>query len=156
METCKYQRTVHRYADGETTPEEARALEAHLKTCASCEALMTDLNKIRLMVTAMTPVRPEPGFFDDVRRRAATLADRRQSVSEWFAVEVWSRRLVPIAACLCIMLGSIAFVTYRNSETAAAQAETPTYVSYALGEADQAVLTGSSDTSLQSFYQTMK
>jgi anti-sigma factor RsiW len=44
--TCEQTNQVHRYHDGDLSPEQQAALEAHLQVCAECRDLLADLREL--------------------------------------------------------------------------------------------------------------
>ena len=62
--------------DGELTPAEQMAAEAHLTGCPACRADLAVTTSMRALVRALPPVEPSPGFLDAMvqshrRRRPA-------------------------------------------------------------------------------------
>ncbi len=73
---------LHAYADGELDGGEARAVEAHLETCAACRADLARIRELKAAVKRVDWGRVAPqGLADGIRRRVA--ADRARRTAIW-------------------------------------------------------------------------
>ena len=69
-----YHESMQAVLDGDLAPADRRALEAHLATCASCQAAWTSLSSVQRLFKAAPLAAPRPGFNG---RFQARLAQRR-------------------------------------------------------------------------------
>ncbi len=68
---------LHAYADGELDADEARAVEAHLETCADCRAELAQIRALKsaLRTLDFSEMAPE-GLSGDIQRRVAQARQR--------------------------------------------------------------------------------
>ncbi len=102
---------------GELAPEEARALEAHLATCAGCRARAADLAATEGLVSeallAQANARDFAPFVDEVMARIGAGAPGRRGVLAWL-----ERHRRAVAATLAPALAALAVIVYlRLSST---------------------------------------
>lgn len=87
--------------DGELSEDEARELEEHLKTCASCRKLMAELTEMESGLESLCAEPPEtlaPGVMRAIRaEKAEKQKKRRPHVTTW---------LIAGAAALALALGA--------------------------------------------------
>src|SRR5687768_2213614 len=57
------------YLEGELSPGERRAVEAHLASCLRCTALVRDLDAIRADAGALPELSPSRDLWDGIARR---------------------------------------------------------------------------------------
>jgi anti-sigma factor RsiW len=99
-DACReFESSIARAADETLGAGEQAALDAHLRTCAACQAALADQRAVRAVLAARPVLRAQPGFADRVT--AAIDADR-----SWLGrldFRVWTWRLVPVAAALMLV-----------------------------------------------------
>lgn len=87
--------------DGELTEDEARELDAHLKTCASCRKLMAELTELENGLESLDAEAPEtlaPGVMRAIRAEKKQAQRRRKPhITAWF---------IAGAAALALLLGA--------------------------------------------------
>lgn len=82
---------LHAYADGELDAAEAKAVEAHLETCAACRAELAGIRELKAALRTLdfSEVAPD-GLAAVIRRRVAAARNRT----------VWASAGALLAACL--------------------------------------------------------
>jgi len=61
------------YLEGEASPAEARAVEEHLKTCASCRELAGAMRTVELRLSGLRGIEPRPDFTQAVMSSVAVM-----------------------------------------------------------------------------------
>ncbi len=101
---------------GELAPEEARALEAHVATCAACRARAADLAATEGLVSeallAQANARDFTPFVDEVMARIGAGAPERRGVLGW----IGRHRRRALAAALAPALAALAVIVYVRVE----------------------------------------
>jgi anti-sigma factor RsiW len=97
--------------------QDQAALTAHLATCAACAEALADQQAMRqaLVTLAATPQSTYVGTRVMAELRAARPATTWLDSLDW---QRWTWRLVPVAAALAIVVGSVAQTTASESVTA--------------------------------------
>ena len=99
--------------DGAIAPADRRALEAHLATCASCQATWASLSSVQRLFKAAPMAAPRPGFNG---RFQARLAQRRQRPPAIWGALALGLGAVAISA-LVVPLGlGVIFSTVRVAQ----------------------------------------
>lgn len=113
---------LSRYVDGELSVDEARAVEVHLATCASCDAELRAMRGVAgLLDDAVTTVQP-PSLFDDAIMRE--IRSRRQSpLLRWwrshiivaprpspYTIAIGGRIAVALACLIAFYLASLTYL----------------------------------------------
>jgi anti-sigma factor RsiW len=70
--------TLSDYLDGELAPAERAAVDAHLKECASCAAVLNDLKHVVVRAQTLEPRNPNADLWPGVRTRIAAIAQPRR------------------------------------------------------------------------------
>ncbi len=100
---------------GELAPEEARALEAHVATCAACRARAADLAATEGLVSeallAQANARDFAPFVDEVMARIGAGAPERPGLFAWLG-----RHRRALAATLAPALAALAVIVYVRVE----------------------------------------
>lgn len=96
------------YVDGGVTPEEHRAVAAHLATCASCAKVVRGYDSVRALVRSAVPVEPEPWFAE---RMESMVAGEEEEVERWSGPERVAARTV--FALAVIVLGLTLATAFR-------------------------------------------
>jgi len=115
MGNCEQMRRVGAYHDGELSPEEQSAFEAHVAGCAVCAAELKQLRSLSCLLTGAEL----PGVPAEVLQRLRE-APRR---SERTFVR-WAEVLMAAAAIILVVCASWTFAAVGQG-TAATGAETP-------------------------------
>lgn len=97
------------YLDGGVTPEEHRAVAAHLATCASCARVVQGHNAVRDLLRSAAPVEPEPWFAE---RMESMVAGEEDEVERWSGPERVAARAV--FALAVIVLGMTLATAFRQ------------------------------------------
>jgi anti-sigma factor RsiW len=102
---------------GELSAQEQAALTAHLATCAACAESLADQQAMRqaLVTLADTPQSTYVGTRVMAELRAARPAATWLDSLDW---QRWTWRLVPVAAALAIVVGSVAQTTATEAVVA--------------------------------------
>ena len=87
------------YIDGMLSPEALPALQTHLEQCGGCQAYVDDAFTIRAMFPTVEDTLVPDGFADGISAMIRVDAAPRKS-----ARPRWQRMLVPLAACLAIVV----------------------------------------------------
>jgi anti-sigma factor RsiW len=66
------------YLDGELTAGEAAAVEAHLRECAACNAVLNDLKRIVAQAQHLEPRPPQADLWADIERRIERVTPPRR------------------------------------------------------------------------------
>lgn len=75
---------LDRYVEGTLTPREMARVGAHLRTCAHCDALLTELRMVDALLATTAPVELAPNFTFAVMAEAQTLAvHKARKLSVW-------------------------------------------------------------------------
>ena len=104
------------YVDGELSPDEAGAVEAHLVQCPQCAAQVAALRELGQGLTqtidaAMAPVRLSREADDRIRAVLRERVERRER-SGWFK-QLWGRRVQVGQAALAMVLVVFSVSTFR-------------------------------------------
>lgn len=88
------------FVDGELSPEEALAVQNHLNTCPDCQSYVDDALAIRAAFPTVEDTEVPAGFTEGVMNAIRT----QPAPSGKKHHQPWSRVLLPIAACLALVL----------------------------------------------------
>lgn len=110
MTCCEsYATLLSAYLDGECTPEETAQVREHLKTCPGCRAYLQELSLLHDNFPDNQNIQVPPGMADGIMA-----AIRCRAVLQKHKRVTWRKALIPLAACLAIVL-AIQFLPYCNS-----------------------------------------
>jgi hypothetical protein len=109
---------------GDDAPGDETQIDAHLNTCASCQATWVEFRETMQMVDAAQVPEPGPAFervlWAKVQPALATARPRRLS---WFA---WPQVMVPMGAAAAVVVASVlSFHTLRVSPASTTPVTTP-------------------------------
>ena len=109
--TCHDAETlISDHLDGTLSDADRERLDAHCAQCASCAAILGDLQAIRQSAATLPPLRPARDLWADVERRIAApvvVLDERRRVPAWARRAPW-RQL----AAAVVLMAATAGVTY--------------------------------------------
>jgi anti-sigma factor RsiW len=74
--TCDKAAQIHAYHDGELLPAQRAAIEAHLRTCVDCAALLADLRRVSALVANAPMERISPIALARLERSFYAARDR--------------------------------------------------------------------------------
>jgi anti-sigma factor RsiW len=103
------------YLEGLLQPEEQRAFDAHVSTCAQCEPLLASVSRLLTDLHSMDEIEPPPRLIYAILDK--TLGPR-ETVTGWRAAFAWPRALAnprvgygfaSVAATLLILVSSSGF-----------------------------------------------
>ena len=92
MNCNSFEEWIALYAEGDLDPSRAKNVESHLKSCASCQRFLKELEASQAMVKDLAAESLDPASFNVVRERVMQEVNRRQ------ARPVWWRFLPPTIA----------------------------------------------------------
>ena len=107
--TCNsFEEWIALYVEGDLDPSRAKNVELHLKSCASCQRFLKELEASQAIVKELAAESLDPASFNVVRQRVMQEVNRRQA-----ARPVWWRFLSPTvaqwrpawAAALAVLVG---------------------------------------------------
>lgn len=117
MNCQDFELDIDDYVDGHLDAAPRARLDAHLRGCAPCRALVTDLRTLAAAIDALEPMRPSP----DLWRQIATSIEREapgSRVSGRFGLAATNWRMVMSAAAIvCIVIGG-AWAAFRDAASA--------------------------------------
>lgn len=97
MDCNDFEKLTGRVLDGEASPEDATALEAHAVSCESCAVLIGDLSALGRVHSGLPEFEPSGGLTDRIMAGIERFETGRTG---------WRWRvLVPVAAALFVLLG---------------------------------------------------
>jgi anti-sigma factor RsiW len=99
--------------DGALAPADRRALEAHLATCASCQATWASLSSVQRLFKAAPMAAPRPGFHGRFQARLAQRRARPPAI--WGALALGLGAVAISALVVPVGLGAI-FSTVRVAQ----------------------------------------
>lgn len=113
---CLWNRSrLEAYADGALEGRPARAVSAHVASCAACRDAVGRLTQLRQVVLAGVDMPPEPdwdGFWPAVRQRIAREPGRPVRESWWLPLwtPIWGHpRLATVSAAVAALLLAFSF-----------------------------------------------
>jgi anti-sigma-K factor RskA len=130
-----YRQSVQALIEGDLTPEEQRALEAHAATCAACRTLTADLEAIRDAGGALERRTPSKDVWARIQLQIASEPSFQKAAAELRAREAeaasrvkhWNWPVLAMAASLLIALvaGSLYVVNLSRTQPPATNAAAP-------------------------------
>jgi Putative zinc-finger len=95
MNCNSFEEWIALYAEGDLDSSRARTVESHLKSCASCQRFLIELEASQSMVKELAAESLDPASFNVVRQRVMQEVNRRQA-----ARPLWWHLLSPAVAQL--------------------------------------------------------
>ena len=108
-----YHESMHAMLDGAIAPADRRALEAHLATCASCQASWASLSSVHRLLKAAPLAAPRPGFSQRFEARLAQRRSRPRAI--WGALALGLGAVAVSALVVPLGLGAV-LATVRVAE----------------------------------------
>jgi anti-sigma factor RsiW len=115
------------YLDGELTMPEHRAVDVHLRGCATCRRDLAELRRVKTLLGALPEVEPPPGILADVRRAAAAPAGP-DPLLEWLRGAFRRPAVAAVAALMALLLIALPMVKGRIDRLQAASVGVEVYV----------------------------
>jgi predicted anti-sigma-YlaC factor YlaD len=105
-----YEAAIQALVDGALDESGKAQLEAHVRTCASCRALLDDLRQIRRTARSLEPLAPPAGAWPRLAARLREQAEgRRAAARPWGGI-----RGLAAAAALVVAVGASAYFLLRG------------------------------------------
>jgi len=108
-----YHEWMHAVLDGAIAPADRLALEAHLSTCANCQAAWASLSSVQRLFKAEPMVAPRPGFNGRFQARLAQRSSRPRAI--WGALALGLGAVAASALVVPLGLGLV-FSTVRAAQ----------------------------------------
>ncbi len=102
------------FSEEPLSPDQSRALQAHLETCESCRQLSAAWSGVQTLFEEVTPIEPSPGF--TIRWRARQKAQLRQERYKKERQQSWITLMVSIAGAV-LFLGLMVTQIFATVET---------------------------------------
>jgi predicted anti-sigma-YlaC factor YlaD len=112
---CDVARTwLFRKIDGELSESENRDFDEHIERCASCAREYRLVALPHQMASGIPAVRPSPFFYNKLKLR---IESESQSMERWQFFWRLERQLVPVLACITlVLLTAFAYLQLRGSK----------------------------------------
>jgi anti-sigma factor RsiW len=101
MDCKKVERFLLRFLDNRLEPEEKRLLQAHLNTCAACQAKDREYRKILGLVRPQTVPEPLPYF----KERVLAKLEAKAAPAPAFLGVKWAHRAVAFSLAVFLLFG---------------------------------------------------
>jgi len=112
MKKCAQFRFAQRYYDGELTGQNKALFEKHLKNCPECSAFLSDCENIAGAIKTFADVSADESFLVKLSEKVLIAPKPRLVFSSYF--NSISRRFLPAAAALMMLVSSLAFILSRT------------------------------------------
>lgn len=165
MKICRHHKLTQRLADGELPQRRKARLEAHLEKCPSCRALLEEIYALKAELVRATAPAPAPGFEHRILAAANAHPHTPAITYKWREINLLSRRLLPAAAAICLLLGSLTLFQLLgtplddNMQNAAVTIDSSAgdeyFTGYKLTEPETTFISGDEDKSLEMYYDTI-
>ena len=133
MSKCRYGKAALLYPNGMLSPAEKKRFEKHLSACAECRAAVENEMEIRSLYAEAAPAAPSAGFDERILRNLRATPPRPSPTRDW-GNAIFARRLIPVAACISIlMLIAVMFIPQSSSRQTAAKSSYYYYVAQSTG-----------------------
>jgi len=104
---------MHRCFDGEGTPDDQAAVEAHCAACATCARARRDLEETRALLRSVLRAPPGARLRADLDRR---LGSAEESARFWEETGRFASRWTRIAAAITVVCGGAGALSLRGGE----------------------------------------
>ena len=84
MSCNSFEESIALYVEGDLDPSRVRAVELHLRSCASCQRFLKELQASQAIVKDLAAESLDPASFDVVRKRVMQEVNRRQARLVWW------------------------------------------------------------------------
>jgi anti-sigma factor RsiW len=115
------------YVDDEVMPAERRAVEEHLRGCATCRRDIAELRHVKMLLGALPDVEPPPGVLADLRRVPAG-SGGAGAVREWLRGAFRRPAVAAAAAAAALLLIALPLAKGRVDRLQAANVGVEVYV----------------------------
>lgn len=96
--SCRKAVHIHAYYDGESSPDEKLAVEAHLHECAECRALLADLRGLSTMLRECPLATAPPGLLGRLQTTSYSAQDREvRRLAGWMTAAAAAVLLIALA-----------------------------------------------------------
>jgi len=112
MKKCALFRFAQRYYDGELTAQKRSLFEEHLKNCPECSAFLSDCRNVAGAIKTFADVSADETFLVKLSENILIAPKPRLVFSSYF--NSISRRFLPAAAALMMLVSSLAFILSRT------------------------------------------
>lgn len=166
MKKCRYAKLTQRHADGELSARHEARLTAHLDGCASCRALLDGTAALKMQLSALA-VAPRPGLEGRILATVNSGVQKPKFSYKWRDINILSRRLLPVAASLCLLLGGLTVFQILGVPdsgidplktvglTSASANEEQYYIWYKLSDPEKTFMSEDKDKSLEILYDSL-
>lgn len=111
--SCEFDELMNAHLDGETSPEEEKALSSHLQSCAECPLSLNEFKRLKLLVKTLSVV-PAPA---SLRRRIFEKISLKTVVPFHIGI---GRAAAAALTAFFLFIGSITVIGYFSPEPNAA------------------------------------
>jgi len=84
MNCNSFEEWIALYVEGDLDPSQARNVESHLESCASCQRFLKELEASQAIVKELAAESVDPASFNVVRKRVMQEVNRRQARPVWW------------------------------------------------------------------------
>jgi len=112
MKKCAQVRLAQRYYDGELTDQNMGLFQEHLKNCSECSAFLCDCENVAVAIKTFADVSANESFIVKLSEKVLIAPKPRLVFSSYF--NSISRRFLPAAAALMMLVSSLAFILSRT------------------------------------------
>jgi hypothetical protein len=108
MKKCATVRLAQRYYDGELNSKKRLLFEEHLKNCPECSAFVSNCEIVTSSLNMLNDISPEEDFLVRLNEMISFSPRPRLVFLSYF--NAMSRRFLPAAAALMMLVSSLAFI----------------------------------------------
>jgi hypothetical protein len=108
-----YDLEVGEYVDGTLAPARAAALEAHLATCARCQAMAADFRTLRHATSTLETLTPPPYVWTRIATEMTSANAGRRAAFAWLPADLTWRSAVA-AGVMVAVLGAGSWLSWRQ------------------------------------------
>ncbi len=159
MNEKKYIEMAHLYPYGLLTRGEREQLLVHIEHCNSCRRIVRKGEALRDRLASGCKVATPDGLNARIRANLLREGSIVQRGIDWVSVYLMSRKLIPAAACVAIMLFLATLLVapgkaYSGTGELAFQSVTPSryFIAHSLPPGERALLSSKSDLAVAGYY----